>query len=137
VAVTLPVFLVFAVGLMEFGHAMMVVNSLDNAARRAARYGAVDGITTAQTTTRAQSLMSSSIRVVPTVLVKDASVFDTAGYNATSINVSSLPNKELSTASDDQMFIVRISVPYNNVALLPPFWVKNITLTGQAVMRHE
>ena len=93
VAATLPVFLAFAVGLMEFGHAMMVVNSLDNAARQAARYGAVDGITTAQTTTRAQALMARSIRVVPTVLVKDASVFDTAGYNAAGINIASLPNK--------------------------------------------
>lgn len=137
VAVTMPVFLAFAFGLMECSHAMMVVDSLDSAARQAARYGSVDKITSAQTVTKAQALIAQSFRVVPTVVVKDASVFDTAGYNATNLNYSSLPNKELSTATADQMFIVRISVPYNSIALLPPFWIKNITLNGQAVMRHE
>ncbi len=137
VAITMPVFCVIMVGLMECGHAMMVVHSLDAAARNAARYGAVDKITSAQTTAKAKAIMAQSIRVVPTVLVKDASVFDTANYNATNINIPALPNKELSTATADQMFIVHISVPYNSVALLPPFWIKNITLSGQAAMRHE
>lgn len=137
VAVTLPVFGVIMMGLMECAHAMMVVHSLDSAARQAARYGSVDGITSAQVVTKAKAAMSKSIRVVPTVLVKDGSVFDTANFNPTNINYTGLANKELSTAEDDQMFIVRISVPYNSVALLPPFFIKNITLTGQAVMRHE
>lgn len=137
VAVTLPVFCMVMAGLMECGHAMMVIQSLETAARQAARYGAVDEITSAQTIAKAQTVMSKSIRVVPTVVVKDGSSFDSAGFNASTINYSSLPNKELSTATDDQMFIVRVSVPYNSVALLPPFWIKNVTLTGQAVMRHE
>ena len=137
VAVTLPVFIAFTVGLMECSHAMMIVDSLDSAARQAARYGSVDGISTAQTTARAVAVMAKSTRVVPTVLVKDGSVFDSASFNPSTINYASLPNKELSTAQDDQMFIVRLSVPYNSVALLPPFWIKNVTLTGQAVMRHE
>ena len=137
VAVTLPVFLIIAVGLMECCHAMMIVHSLDAAARQAARYGAVDGISSAQVTTRAKAVLSQSTHVIPTVLVKDGSVFDSTNFNPTTIDYSSLANKELSTADDDQMFIVRLSIPYNDVALLPPFWVKNITLTGQAVMRHE
>ena len=137
VAVTLPVFCVIMVGLMECGHAMMMVHSLDSAARQAARYGSVDGISTAQVTTRAKAILANMTPVVPTVLVKDGSVFDTAGFNPTTIDYASLANKELSTADDDQMFIVRLSVPYNDVAILPPFWIKNITLNGQAVMRHE
>jgi hypothetical protein len=32
---------------------------------------------------------------------------------------------------------VQVTVPYNQVALLPPFWVKNATVTGQSVLRHE
>ncbi len=136
-AVTLPVFLIIAVGLMECGHAMMIKHSLDSTARQAARYGAVDGITSAQVTTRAKAIMSAASHVIPTVLVKDGSVFDNASFNPTTINYASLANKELSTADDDQMFIVRLSVSYNDVALLPPFWIKNITLSGQAVMRHE
>lgn len=133
----MPVFLAFAVGLMEASHAMMVVDTLDSAARQAARYGSVDEISSAQTIAKAKAIVAQSFRAVPTVVVKDASAFDTANYNASNINYASLADKELSTATDDQMFIVRISVPYNSVALLPPFWIKNITLTGQAVMRHE
>ncbi len=137
VAVTMPVFLAFACGLMEASHAMMVVDSLDSAARQAARYGSVEEITSAQTITKAKAIIAQSFRTVPTVVVKDASAFDTANYNASTINYTSLPDKELNTAEADDMFIVRISVPYNSVALLPPFWIKNITLHGQAVMRHE
>ena len=137
VAVTLPVFCVIMVGLMECGHAMMIRHSLETSARQAARYGAVDGISTAQVTTRAKAIMAKATRTVPTVLVKDGSVFDSDNFDPTTINYSALPNKELSTADNDQMFIVRLSVPYNDVSLLPPFWIKDITLTGQAVMRHE
>lgn len=137
VAVTMPVFLVIVMGMMECSHASMIVNSLDNAARQAGRYGAVDGISSAQVIAKAKALMAKSTRVVPTVMVKDGSVFDSASFNPTTINYTSLADKELSAADDDQMFIVRLSVPYNSVALLPPFFIKNITLTGQAVMRHE
>ncbi len=137
VAVTLPVFGVIMMGLMECAHAMMIVHSLDSAARQSARYGSVDGISSAQLITKAKAIMAKSTRVVPTVVVKDGSAFDSANFNATTINYAGLADKELSTADDDQMFIVRMSVPYNSVALLPPFFIKNITLTGQAVMRHE
>ena len=104
---------------------------------RPRRYGSVDEISSAQTIAKAKAIVAQSFRTVPTVVVKDASAFDTANYNASNINYAGLADKELSTATDDQMFIVRISVPYNSVALLPPFWIKNITLSGQAVMRHE
>lgn len=137
VAVTLPVFCVLIVGMMECCHALMVIQTLDSSAREAARYGAVDGITSAQVTTRAKSIMSSTTRIVPTVLIKDASCFDDPNFNPSTINYASLNDKELSSAEDDEMFIVRMTLPYNDVALLPPFWVKNITLSGQAVMRHE
>ena len=137
VAVTLPVFMIFMAGLMECSHAIMVVHSLNAAARNGARYGATDGISTAQVNAKVISLTSKVFPATPTILVKNGSTFDSASFNPSTINYSSLPNIELSTATDDQMFIVRVSVPYNNVALLPPFWIKNITLTGQSVMRHE
>jgi hypothetical protein len=50
---------------------------------------------------------------------------------------TTLPNIELSTAPARRLFVVRITVPYNSVAILAPKWVKNMTLSGQAVMRHE
>ncbi len=55
---------------------------------------------------------------------------------ATSTTVP-LPNIEVKNADDSQLFLVRITVPYDRVALLPPFWAKQLNLVGQAVMRHE
>jgi Flp pilus assembly protein TadG len=137
VAVTLPVFGLIMVGLMECGHAMMVVHTLNSAARQAARYGSTEAITTAQTTSRATSIIQNTVGVAPTVLVKDGSIFDTTNVSPESIDYTTLPNIELNTTKSDKLFIVRLSVPYDSAAILPPFWIKGVTLTGQAVMRHE
>lgn len=137
VAVTMPVFGMVMMGLMECGHSMMVVHTLNAAARQAARYGSTEAITTAQTKTKATTIVQNAFRITPTVIVKDGSTFDTANVDPTTINYSSLPDIELNTTKSDKLFIVRVSVPYDSAAILPPFWVKGITLTGHAVMRHE
>ncbi|SFJ31294.1 TadE/TadG family type IV pilus assembly protein [Planctomicrobium piriforme] len=137
-AVVSSVFGLFMAGIMEFGHAYMVQGAMNAAANRAARYGAVDGVTSAQTTTFAKTLLGAAFKSAnATVTVKDASVFDTTTVAPGTINYDTLPNLELSTADKHQLYVVRVTVPYNSVALLPPFWVKNLTLKSQAVMRHE
>lgn len=133
----MPVFGAVMVGLMECGHAMMVVHTLNGAARQAARYGSTEGITTAQATTKATTIIQNAFRLTPTVLVKDGSTFDTANVDPSTIDYAALPNLELSTTKSDKLFIVRMSLPYDSAAILPPFWIKGVTLTGQAVMRHE
>ncbi len=116
--------------LMECGHAMMVVHTLNSAARQAARYGSTEAITTLQTTTRATTIVQNSVGVAPTVLVKDGSVLTPTNVSPETIDYTTLPNIELNTTkSDDKLFIVRISVPYDSAAILPPFWIKGITLT--------
>ncbi len=137
-AMVLPVFGVFLVGLMETGHAFMIMDALNLSAKQAARLGALEGKTSAEVLARAQEKITGAIDPSDaTVYIKDASAFDTPGYDPTGINYAGLPNIELADAESRQMFIVRIEVPYNDVAILPPFWIKNITLSGQAVMRHE
>ena len=137
-AIVCSIFGLFLAGIMELGHAYMVVNTMNAAAKRAARYGSTDGITSAQATTMANNIMNAAFKSSrATVIIKDGSTFDSTSMNPKNINYDSLSNLELSTAKKQQMFIVRITVPYNNVALLPPFWVKNATLKAQAVMRHE
>lgn len=138
VAVMMPIFGIILVGLMETGHAMMVIHLLGSAARQSARLGSVDGVTTAQVVAKA-TLISSSVTksVNATVMVKDGSDFDDPAFDPETIDYSSLPNLEVNTAADNQLFIVRVTVPYNDVAIIPPFWIQNITLSGQAVMRHE
>lgn len=138
VALTLPIFIMFLAALMEFGHVMFVSHMLKAAAKSGARYGATGGVTTAQVQSRVQQIVGSAIKASKaTVLVRDAAIFDTANVAAGSINYNSLPTVELSSIEQGHLYIVQVTVPYNQVALLPPFWVKNRTVTGQSVLRHE
>ena len=138
VALTLPVFIMFLAAMMEFGHAMFVSHMLKAAAKSGARYGSTDGVTTAQVQAKVQQIIASSMKAsAVTVLIRDASVFDTANVTPSTINYTTLPNVELSNIDQGHLYIVQVSVPYSQVALLPPFWVKNYTVTGQSVLRHE
>jgi Flp pilus assembly protein TadG len=137
-AVVAPVFFAFMFAMVEFGHVYMVKNVVRGAAKKAARYGAADGITTAQVTAEAQRIINAGFKQAKaTVDVKDASVFDSASVDASKITYGSLPAIELNGAKPRQLYIVRITVPYSSVALLPPVWAKNITISSQSVMRHE
>jgi hypothetical protein len=137
-AVVLPVFGIFMAGLMEVGHAYMVMQVLNSAAKQGARLGAVEGKTTDDVINKAESIFSAAFNPVQaTVYIKDGSCFDEPGFDASSVSYSSLPSIELADAEPQQLFIVRLEVNYDDVSLLPPFWIKNITLSGQSVMRHE
>ncbi len=137
-AIVASAFGLFLAGIMEFGHAYMVLGAMNAAARRGARYGAVSGVSSANVKTQVNTVLNSAFKSSKaTVTVKNASTFDTSTVNPKTLNYDSLPDLELTSASAHQMYIVRITVPYSNVALLPPFWIKNITLKSMAVMRHE
>ena len=107
------------------------------AAKQAARHGAVEGITSADVITKANGILGAALDITKTtVLVKDASIFDSPSLPET-IDYDDLPNIELNSADRRQLYVVRISVAYNDVALMPPFWAKDLELVGQSVMRHE
>ncbi|MDB5342138.1 MAG: TadE-like protein [Schlesneria sp.] len=138
VALTLPIFIMFLAALMEFGHVLFVSHMLKAAAKSGARYGSTDGITTAQVQAQVQQMVDKAIKPgAATVLIRDAGVFDTPNMNPSTINYNTLPNVELSNIDQGHLYIVQVTVPYNQVALMPPFWVKNATVTGQSVLRHE
>ena len=138
VALTLPIFIMFLAALMEFSHVFMVSHMLKAAAKAGARYGSAPGVTTAQVQAKVQQIVTSSIKAgKATIAVKNAAVFDTATVNPSSIKYTSLPAIELSSAAQGDLFVVQVTVPYDQVALLPPFWVKGRTVTGQSVLRHE
>ena len=139
VAVVLPVFLVFIFGLWAYGHAQMTSNMLKGAVRQAARLGATDGVTSAQVEARIRTIMGTSIDPSKvSIQVKNAASYDTGGSFPTSASaINSLPGVELSTAKSRQLFVVRASVNYNDVGVVPNQWFKNLTLSGQSFMRHE
>ena len=139
VAVVLPVFLVFLFGLWAYGHAQMVSNMLKGATRTAARMGATEGVTSAQAKARVTQVMASAIDASKiTIVIKDASTYDNGGSVPTSGSaMSSLPDLELSTAKSRQLFMVRATVNYNTVAILPTPWFDSVQLSGTSFMRHE
>ena len=115
-----------------------MISTLKAVANKAAQYGVADGVTTADVNSKALEVIAAAIPTDDvTILIKDASVFDTPGVDPDNINYNTLPAIELSDAEPRQLFIVRIEVNYDDVALLPPFFVKNATLSGQSVSRHE
>ena len=141
-AVVLPVFGVFLVGLLEVNHAYMVSAALRAAAQKAARSGVADGVTSAQAEAVARDVVGAAISAnTVTVMIKDGSTFDQTSSPGT-INFATLPNIELRTAAPRQLYIVRLEVDYSAVSLIPPFFIRGpggapARLSGQAVMRHE
>ena len=137
-AVVLPVFFIILFGIFEFGHVYLTIHTLNAAARRAARLGISETSSTTAVKTLAKDIVGASMdKTKATVLVKNGSTFDAANVNASTINYSTLPDIELSTAERRQLFIVRISVPYSDVAILGPKWLGGVTVYGQCVMRKE
>lgn len=137
-ALTLPVLGILLAGLMEFGHYFLIVHTLNSAARFGAQVGCYEEVTSAQVTAKVQQIVGSALNTGQvTVSVRDASIFDTANVNASTADYDNLALKEVSTCKRGDCFLVQASVPYDNVALLPPFWLKNRTVVGRAVMRHE
>jgi Flp pilus assembly protein TadG len=137
-ALVASIFGVFLAGIMEFGHAYMVQGALNAAVKRGARYGSVDLVSTSDVKSKVNGVLNAAFKSAKaTVIVKDASTLDSTTTNPKTIDYNALPDIELNGAKTQQLFVVRASVPYNSVALLPPFWIKNLTLKAQAVMRHE
>ncbi|MCA9053979.1 MAG: pilus assembly protein [Planctomycetaceae bacterium] len=137
-AIVISVFAVFMAGVIEFGHAYLVLGSLNAAARGAARLGSVDEVSSAQVQQEANRILGSAFdNTQATIRIKDASVFDTPGMDPSSVDYAALPDVAVDDLEAGQLFLVRIEVLYEDVSLMPPFWARNLTLRSQSVMRHE
>lgn len=134
----LPIFFMFVFALLEFGHAMMVMNMLTSVAKEGALLGSFDGSSTSSVQQLVNNRLTTVLRgSTATVSVKNASSFENSSNQAGSVDVASLPSVELNQLESRQLFMVHIEVPYDNVALLPPLWIRGVTLRGDSVMRRE
>jgi Flp pilus assembly protein TadG len=138
-AVVLPVYLLLLFGVIEFGHAHMVVNLLQNGCRKGARMGSTAGPTTVQVVARVRQTLGAGVDDGKVnIWVQDASSLDEGGaWPITDEQVAALPPIELSTAEDRQLFVVRASVAYNDISLLPMPFLAGYRLKAQCFMRHE
>lgn len=138
-AIILPVFVTFLFGLIAYGHVQMISNMLKGATRTAARYGATEGITSAQAIDRVKQIMAGGMdNSKVTVVVKDASAYDNgSAFPSTISAINGLPNLQLTNAKTRQLFCVSATVNYNSIALLPVSWLTGKQLHAQSYMRHE
>lgn len=137
-AIVLPVFILFVFAIFEFGHAQFVNNMINSACRSGARMGSVEGTTTSQVESRVSSTLGTVAPVESiSIFVKDASVYDVGTPPTDGEGIEAMPDMELSDAEPRQMFVVRARVPYNDIALVPMPFLKNLVLDGQSFMRHE
>lgn len=137
-AFVLPVFLVLLFAIFEFGHAQMVNNMMSTACRNAARIGAVEGSTTAQVEERVEETIGKFVPIDKVdIFVKNASSFDGGGSTPDGQGLEELPNIDLSTTEPRTLFVVRAKVSYNEIAIVPMPFLKDVIIDAQAFMRHE
>jgi hypothetical protein len=137
-AMVMPAFLLFLFAIIEFGHAMMVRAVLQAAARDGARIGSVGDMTTAGVLAYVDQRLASALDAgAATVAVRDAGAFDNPEKVAAGIDLDNLPTIELADAESRQLYIVRISIAYEDVAILPPFWTTGLQIQADSVIRHE
>ncbi|QDT97598.1 TadE/TadG family type IV pilus assembly protein [Gimesia aquarii] len=145
-----PVFLAFVYAIFEFGYAYVVSNIIQEATQEGAKLGRLEGVTTAQVETKVKSLLDTVFDSnLATIMVKNASMFDTEGVDVSQIDFAALPDMNLANAEKAQLFIVRVEVPYKDVRLLSSFFVdpveaaaaasheESLMLSGHTVRRHE
>jgi len=138
-ALALPVLLAFVFGLVECSRIRMTRNLLGAACRLAARHGSAEGVTSQDVRERAAQVLATGMNPADVeVLIKNAAVYDETGaMPETGAELALLPELELAGAESRQMFLVRVSVAYNDIALIPLPVLQGAVLTGQAFMRHE
>lgn len=128
VAVSFPIFMLILLGIIEFGRALSVSQSLNNAAREGCRAAIVDG--------------SSTADVQELVLL---SVVNTVGCRAEDVDVDIAVTSDddgsalssIEAAQPRDLIQIDIRVPYSAVSFAVAEFLKNSNLRGSCVMRHE
>ena len=138
-ALGLPVFFAFVLGMILCGHMYMVNNQLQIACRNGARLGSVEGVSTQDVEDRVLALMSTTVPAdAVQLIIKDANALDVGDdLPQTAAEFASLPDAEIADLEERRLFLVRAAVNYRDVALLPMSFLENVTLVGQTIARHE
>lgn len=116
-ALVAPIFLLFVVGSVEFGRAIMVQEALTNASREGARVGILDGALTSDVTYAVNSYLSA-------VSISNATI--------------SVTPDDPGTYPAGTQVTVTVSIGYNSVTWVPsPWFLKNKTLSATTSMDRQ
>jgi Flp pilus assembly protein TadG len=128
-ALVLPVFVMVARGIIEFGRALWVANMVTNAAREAARSAVLDGSSNTSVTQAARDFLSG------TLAVADSDISVSIVVTAATGNPN--PGNECGNSNTRDLVEIAVSIPFNKVALVTGDYLNGKTLIGRAAMRHE
>jgi Flp pilus assembly protein TadG len=124
-AVVLPVFVLFILGIIEFGRAFMVGQLVTNAAREGARQAVLDGSTNSAVTSTINNFLLGAGNIPSSNITVTITVSRAAAAN------------QLASAISGDLCTIRVSVPFNQVSYLTPSFLSGKNLIGQSTMRHE
>ena len=128
-ALVLPIFFMVILGIVEFGRAFMVTQMVQNAAREGCRRAITGGYSNASIISEVKSDLTaagiSSADVTVTITVTVASGNPTVSGN------------DVTAATTKDLVNVVVTIPFDEVALIPGDYLDGKTLTGRSTMRHE
>jgi Flp pilus assembly protein TadG len=128
-ALTLPVFFMVVLGIIEFGRAMWVSNMVTNSAREGTRMAILDGSSNAAVQQAVQDFLTSTLGI------NAADISTTITISAAAGNPD--PVNECGNANSRDLISITVSVPFNQVALVSGSYLDGTNLVGSCAMRHE
>lgn len=128
-AFCLPIFMVIVFGIIEFGRATMVSETLTNAARLGARRAILDSANNEAVETVVKNFCNTTLAVP----VGDVSVTITV----TPGTGSSTSGNEVSSSTMGDLCTVLVQVPYSKVSWLPAKYLSGTNLSGRCAMERE
>jgi Flp pilus assembly protein TadG len=127
-AILLPLLIMMAMGIIEFGRATAVSQSVTQAAREGARVAIRDGATNTQVASVVREYLQTTLALDPA----DVAVLITV----TAADGNPNPNNEVANANSRDLCSVEVSVSFDNVGYAPGHFLKGRDLVGQCAMRH-
>jgi Flp pilus assembly protein TadG len=128
-ALTLPIFFMVVLGIVEFGRAMMVSQLLTNAAREGARLAILSGNTNEDVETAVTEFLELSANIDPGDVTVEISVTPATGNPD--------PGDQVQNAQSRDLCSISVQVPFDEVSLLQADYLAGRSLVGKCAMRHE
>jgi len=128
-ALTLPLFFMVVLGIVEFGRAMMVSQLLANAAREGARLAILSGNSNSDVETAVRDFLETAANMEP----DDVSITITVDPATGNPN----PGDEVKNATTRDLCNITVQVPFDKVSYIRANYLSGRSLTGACSMRHE
>ena len=128
-ALVLPIFVMLALGIIEFGRALMVSQLVTNAAREGVRLASLDGTTNSEVEETIRNFLTGSANVPTGDVAITISITPATG--------NPNPSNQVADANVRDQINVQVGIPFNSVSFTGGNYLTGKTIIGSATMRHE